>query len=89
MLELPGDRPRPAVQSFRGGSLPVALSASLGRALHELARRGESTLFMALLAGFQAFLHRATGQDDLAVGSPIANRTQAAAWYREERERSS
>ncbi len=74
VLELPGDRPRPAVQSFRGGSLPVALPRSLVEALQELARRGEATLFMVLLAGFQAFLHRTTGQDDLAVGSPIANR---------------
>jgi non-ribosomal peptide synthetase component F len=74
LLEMPGDRPRPAVQSFRGASLPVVLSAPLARSLRDLARRGEATLFMALLAGFQAFLHRATGQDDLAVGTPIANR---------------
>ena len=74
LLELPADRPRPAVQSFRGTSFPLALSAPLSRAIRELARRGEATLFMALLAGFQALLHRATGQDDLAVGSPIANR---------------
>ncbi|MEA2602871.1 MAG: hypothetical protein QOF89_3863 [Acidobacteriota bacterium] len=74
VLELPGDRPRPAVQSFRGGSLPVALPPPLAAALHELARRGEATLFMVLLAGFQTLLYRTTGQDDLAVGSPIANR---------------
>jgi amino acid adenylation domain-containing protein/non-ribosomal peptide synthase protein (TIGR01720 family) len=74
LLELPGDRPRPAVQSFRGGSLPVALSRSLADSLHALARRGEATLFMVLLAGFEAFLYRTTGEDDLAVGSPIANR---------------
>ncbi len=74
LLELPGDRPRPASQSFRGASLPVTLAAPLGQALRELARRSEATLFMAILAGFQALLHRVTGQDDLAVGSPIANR---------------
>jgi amino acid adenylation domain-containing protein len=75
--ELPGDRPRPAVQSFRGAralfELPPALTASLAG----LARRQGATLFMTLLAGFYAFLHRVTGDDDVAVGTPIANRNRA------------
>ena len=73
-LELPTDRPRPALQSFRGGRRPVVLPPSLASGLRELARREGGTLFMVLLAGFQALLGRYAGQDDLAVGTPIAGR---------------
>jgi amino acid adenylation domain-containing protein len=76
LLELPTDRPRPAVQSFRGAARPVRLPAALARRFEALARREEATLFMALLAGFQALLARYSGQDDLAVGSPIAGRNR-------------
>jgi amino acid adenylation domain-containing protein len=74
VLELPADRPRPAVPTYRGGRLEAVLDAGLTRELSLLARRHEASLFMVLLAGFQALLGRLTGQDDLAVGSPVANR---------------
>jgi amino acid adenylation domain-containing protein len=75
-LELPTDRPRPAVQSFRGASRPVRLPAGLTRQLHALSRREGATLFMVLLAGFQALLARYSRQDDLAVGTPVAGRNR-------------
>jgi len=76
LLELPTDRPRPAVQSFRGASCPVRLPAGITRRMETLARREGATLFMVLLAGFQALLARTSGQDDLAVGSPVAGRNR-------------
>jgi len=76
LLELPTDRPRPAAQSFRGAARPVRLPAELTRPLEALGRREGATLFMVLLAGFQALLARLSGQDDLAVGSPIAGRNR-------------
>ncbi|HVG11019.1 MAG TPA: amino acid adenylation domain-containing protein [Thermoanaerobaculia bacterium] len=75
VLDLPTDHPRPARQSFRGRHLPVELPANLVDRIKELSRDG-STLFMALLAGFQTLLYRYTGQDDFLVGSPVANRTR-------------
>ncbi|MCP4660645.1 MAG: amino acid adenylation domain-containing protein, partial [bacterium] len=74
-LELPTDRPRPAVQSYRGHSLAVALSEELSAAVNALSRRRSATPFMTLLAAFKALLHRFTGEDDLVVGTPIAGRT--------------
>ncbi len=76
-LELPSDRPAPKVRSPRGTSLPVALSPELAGGLLSLAHRERATLFMALLAGFTALLARYTGQEDVVVGSPIANRNRA------------
>ena len=76
-LSLPTDRPRPPVQTYRGAVHPVALGRELSEQLSALSRREGVTLFMTLLAGFQALLHRYTGQDDLVVGSPIAGRTRA------------
>ncbi|MCP4663312.1 MAG: amino acid adenylation domain-containing protein, partial [bacterium] len=75
-LELPCDRPRPAVQSFRGSLWPAALPRDLSAALAALARRQGVTSFMTLLAGFQALLARHTGQDEVSVGSPIAGRNR-------------
>jgi amino acid adenylation domain-containing protein/non-ribosomal peptide synthase protein (TIGR01720 family) len=75
-LELPGDRPRPAQQSFRGDTRPVRLPAGLARRLETLGRREGATVFMALLAGFQVLLARYSGQQDLAVGTPIAGRNR-------------
>ncbi|HVR95483.1 MAG TPA: amino acid adenylation domain-containing protein, partial [Thermoanaerobaculia bacterium] len=78
--ELPGDRPRPAVQSFRGARALFELPPALTAALADLARKQGATLFMTLLAGFYAFLHRVLGgggDDDVAVGIPIANRNRA------------
>jgi amino acid adenylation domain-containing protein len=75
-LELPTDRPRPPLPSHRGASVKVSLGTELTEALHALARRRGATLFMVLLAGFQALLYRMSGQTDIAVGTPIAGRTQ-------------
>ncbi len=77
LLELPTDRARPAVQSHRGGSLDVQLPAHLVGPLKQLAQSRQASLFMVLLAGFQAILARYSGQDDIAVGSPVANRPRA------------
>jgi aspartate racemase len=77
ILSLPTDRARPAVPSYRGAWQPLALPGSLVEALKELARREGATLFMALLAAFQSLLYRYTGETDLSLGSPIANRSRA------------
>ena len=74
VLELPSDRPRPAVQSYRGASSAVSLSSNLTEALQELSRREGVTLFMTLLAAFQVLLYRYSGQRDVLVGTPIAGR---------------
>ncbi|HKI01744.1 MAG TPA: amino acid adenylation domain-containing protein, partial [Thermoanaerobaculia bacterium] len=74
VLELPADRPRPAFQAFRGDALVLPLPSALAAALGRVGRRAGTTLFMTLLAGFQALLHRATGQASLLLGLPIANR---------------
>ena len=77
VLDLPTDRPRPAVQTFRGATQWLRLSRQLRDRLEALSRREDATLFMTLLAAFQRLLHRYTGQTDIRVGSPIAGRTQA------------
>jgi amino acid adenylation domain-containing protein len=76
VLQLPTDRPRPAVQTYRGAKQSIKLPKSLSEALKELSRQEDVTLFMLLLAAFQTFLYRYTGQDDILVGSPIANRNR-------------
>jgi amino acid adenylation domain-containing protein len=76
VIELPADRPRPPLQSARGGRLTYTLPATLSRELQALVRAEGATLFMALLAGFQALLARTTGGGDLPVGTPIANRNR-------------
>ena len=73
-LELPTDRPRPPVPSHQGAQSAFDLPAPLTQALKELSRREGATLFMTLLAAFQVLLHRYSGQDDIAVGTPIAGR---------------
>jgi amino acid adenylation domain-containing protein len=77
VLELPTDYPRPIIQTFQGAQQSLVLSRNLREALQTLSQREGVTLFMTLLAAFQTLLHRYTGQDDLVVGSPIANRTRA------------
>jgi len=77
VLALPHDRPRPAVQTFRGASVPVRLSGALSLALKGLAQREGVTPFMLVLAAFQVLLHRHSGQGDISVGSPIAGRRLA------------
>ncbi|HEY2738887.1 MAG TPA: condensation domain-containing protein, partial [Thermoanaerobaculia bacterium] len=76
LLSLPTDRPRPAVQSHRGAAIPMRLPAALTRQVEAFARREGATLFMVLLAAFQALLARYSGQHDLAVGSPVAGRNR-------------
>ena len=76
-LALPADFSRPAVQSYRGASQHLTLTPALTEALETLSQQTGVTLFMLLLAAFQTLLHRYTGQDDLAVGSPIANRNRS------------
>src|SRR5262249_11787771 len=76
-LEMPTDRPRPAVQTVHGATEPLLLSRELADRLHALCRREGCTLYMALLGAFQALLSRYSGQDDICVGTPIANRTRA------------
>ncbi|HZF10196.1 MAG TPA: condensation domain-containing protein, partial [Thermoanaerobaculia bacterium] len=76
-LDLPTDRPRPAAQRFRGGRHFLRLPEALVQGLQRLAHREGASLFMALLAGFDALLARLSGQSDLSVGTPIANRTRA------------
>jgi amino acid adenylation domain-containing protein len=77
LLELPTDRPRLAVQTFRGAHQSFALSKEVTEALITLSQRQGATLFMTLLAAFEILLHRYTGQADICVGTPIANRNRA------------
>lgn len=76
MMELPTDRPRPAMQTYLGKQKSLTLSKTLHEALKALSQREEVTLFMTLLAAFQTLLHRHTGQDDITVGLPVANRNR-------------
>jgi len=76
VLELPFDNTRPAQQSFRGARQDIALEPSLVAGLKALAQREGVTLFMLLLASFQVFLYRYSGQQDIRVGVPIANRNR-------------
>jgi amino acid adenylation domain-containing protein len=77
LLELPADRPRPAVRSAQGALLRGGADGVLARGVRELARRQGATPFMILLAAFQALLHRVSGAEQLLVGTPIANRNRA------------
>ncbi|HEX9936581.1 MAG TPA: amino acid adenylation domain-containing protein, partial [Longimicrobium sp.] len=76
LLELPTDHPRPAVQAFRGASVPVELPPELLERLQALGRSEGATLYMTLLGAFQVLLGRYAGSDDVVVGSPIAGRTR-------------
>jgi amino acid adenylation domain-containing protein len=76
-LELPADRPRPAVWSGRGASLAFSLPPETSRGVLALARAEGATPFMVLLAAWQALLARWSGQDDVVVGTPVAGRTAA------------
>jgi amino acid adenylation domain-containing protein len=73
-LELPTDAPRRANGSLAGASVPVLLPPALTEALRAVGQQEGATLFMTVLAAFQALLHRYSGQDDIAVGTPVANR---------------
>jgi amino acid adenylation domain-containing protein/FkbM family methyltransferase len=75
ILELPADKPRPAMQSFRGATEFFRLPGRLLEQLKTLGREQQATMFMILEAAFMALLHRYTGQDDIVVGTPISGRT--------------
>ena len=78
LLALPTDYPRPAEQSYQGNHYSQTLSADVTIALNTLSRAQGVTLFMTLLAAFDILLSRYSGQDDICVGSPIANRTHTS-----------
>jgi amino acid adenylation domain-containing protein len=75
-VELPTDHPRPAVQTHRGARQSLELPHSLSEALKDLSRQEGVTLFMVLLGAFQVLLSRYSGQEDIAVGTPIAGRNR-------------
>lgn len=77
VLDMPADKPRPAVRSHRGDSVPLRLNSETAEKLKAVSRRHGATLFMTLLAGFQALLSRWTGQSDLVVGTPVAGRNRS------------
>ena len=77
LIQLPTDRPRPAVQRFRGGQVQDFLPDDLAAGVAAVGRRHGATLFMSLLAAFQAFLARISGDPDVLVGTPIAGRNWA------------
>lgn len=77
VLDLPTDRPRPPVQTNNGAVIGFTLDHKLSEELKSLSQRQGATLFMTLLAAFKSLLHRLSGETDIAVGSPIANRTRS------------
>ena len=78
LLQLPTDYPRPPVQTFLADKLDFQIDAGLTQQLRQLCQQSGATLFMTLLAAFQVLLARYSGQDDIVVHSPIANRNQKA-----------
>ena len=74
MLELPTDRPRPSVQTFRGARETIELPTSIMALLKELGQQEGTTLFVILMAAFNTLLHRYTSQEDIIIGFPIASR---------------
>jgi amino acid adenylation domain-containing protein len=75
VLELPTDRPRPRVRSFQGAYDSIPMSAEIAALAKEFSQREGVTLFMTLLAGFQALLSRYSGQEQIVIGTDLANRT--------------
>ncbi|MEG4248120.1 amino acid adenylation domain-containing protein [Microcoleus sp. Pol10D4] len=76
VLNLPTDRPRSAIQSFRGAVHKFTIPKAIAEEIVQLSQREKATLFMTLLAAFKTLLYRYTGQEDILVGSPIANRNR-------------
>jgi amino acid adenylation domain-containing protein len=76
LLEAPADHPRPAEQQFAGGLVGLTLDATLTRGLKALSQRHGMTLYMTVLAGWTALLSRLSGQEEVVVGTPVANRTR-------------
>lgn len=76
-LEIPTDRPRPSILTYQGSSHPVELSATLSAEVRRFAQTHSATPFMVLFAAFAVLLHRYSGQDDIVIGIPVANRNRA------------
>ena len=76
LLELPSDRPRPRVATFRGAAIAFGIAPEVYRPVQQLALSEGATLYMALLAAYQVLLARYSGQRDIVVGSPMAGRTR-------------
>ncbi|KAF9555870.1 hypothetical protein EC968_008600, partial [Mortierella alpina] len=74
LIDLPTDRPRPAQQSFKGGHVPIILDVQLTSALKQLSQKHGVTLFMTMLSAWSVVLSRLSGQDDIVIGTPSANR---------------
>ncbi|WP_046270840.1 non-ribosomal peptide synthetase, partial [Pseudomonas syringae] len=79
LLMLPTDRVRPAQQDYAGAVLPIVFNEDLTRGLKSLSQRHGSTLFMTVMAAWAALLGRLSGQDDVVIGTPVANRTRSEA----------
>ncbi|BAY78055.1 amino acid adenylation domain-containing protein [Nostoc linckia NIES-25] len=77
ILHLPTDKPRPAIQSYQGAIQFIELPKKLIDALEKLSQQESATLFMTLLAAFKTLIYRYTYQEDIALGSPIANRNRS------------
>ncbi|MFE9251410.1 amino acid adenylation domain-containing protein, partial [Streptomyces sp. NPDC007088] len=78
LVNLPTDRPRPPVATYGGAEAPLRLDAALHEALLRLARQGNTTLFMTIQAGLVALMSRLSGDTDIAIGTPVAGRTDEA-----------
>lgn len=76
VLDMPTDYPRPPLQNYQGAYLPITVPPHLHAKLQLLCRQSETTLFVVLLAAFQTLLYRYSGQEDIVVGTPIANRNR-------------
>jgi hypothetical protein len=76
VLNLPTDRPRPAVQTFKGASIRFELDEGLTAGLKAFASAEGTTLYMVLLAAYEVLLHRYSGQEEIVLGSPTSGRTQ-------------
>jgi amino acid adenylation domain-containing protein/thioester reductase-like protein len=76
LLELPTDKPRPPIQSFRGGIWEFSINSNLSQKIRTLTQQSDATLFMIMLAAFLILLYRCSGQDDILIGSPMAGRNR-------------
>jgi hypothetical protein len=76
-LDIPSDRPRKGAMTYSGGAVSFSLNAALTKKLKELSQESGATLFMTLLSAFASLLNRYCDEDDIVIGSPIANRNRS------------